>query len=213
MSIWTGKVGDRVKKYEKKGRESGQATVEWALVLPVFLLLVFGIIDFSWIGYQRLMFESSFQMTAWDFALKIPLTDQNVLDQITPPSYNISSPGVVNVGNNHYALGEGIKMHMLQYSSGLLKKDKLTVTKADAVFEIKQIKDYYRIAGKSICVENYELQVNLKGDLEYRVELLTPVGRTLFRSNEIVLKKNLVRKRTERVVVKRRVVIPSEISE
>ena len=44
----------------KKGkRESGQAIVEFALVLPMFLLLVMGILDFGWLFYNYIAFENS----------------------------------------------------------------------------------------------------------------------------------------------------------
>ena len=38
----------------KKYKEKGQALVEMALILPVLLLLLCGIIDFGWISYNKL---------------------------------------------------------------------------------------------------------------------------------------------------------------
>lgn len=46
-------------KQKKKRKESGQAIVEFALVLPLFLLLVMGIIDFGWLFYNYTTFENS----------------------------------------------------------------------------------------------------------------------------------------------------------
>ena len=213
------KVGDMVGRYRKESSEVGQAMVEWAFVFPVFLLLVFGIIDFSWLGYQRLMFESSFQMTAWDFTLflKDPrigvgrLSDRDIiLYEIKPDDYNESSPDVVIVNGSYYALGEGIKKHMLESSVGFLEADKLTVTSATAVFGINQLEDYYNITGSEyVMVESSQLQVSLAADLEYRIKFLTPVGRIFDPSGEVILEKKLVRERTERVVIKRRVEVPA----
>lgn len=212
------KVGDMVGRYRKKNNEVGQAMVEWALVFPVFLLLVFGIIDFSWLGYQRLMFESSFQMTGWDFALNLKrpgggedLTDEDIwLYDITPDTYDVSSPDVVTVNGSSYALGEGIKKHMLESAVGFLEADKLTVTSAGADFKIVRHEDYYYTGNTDqIMVESFHLQVDLTGDLKYKVEFLTPVGRIFDPSGEVILEKKLVRNRTERVVVKRRVEIPA----
>lgn len=210
------KDGDRMKKYEEKGRESGQAMVEWALVFPVFLLLILGIMDFSWVGYQRLMFESTFQMTAWDFTLKLQkpggevLSNTDILRGDLPPTYDTDFPDVVKINTDKYTLGEGIKKHMLQNSAGLLKEDKLTVESASANFETTSVTDTYLTGGSSVQIFSKELKVDLEGDLEYRVKLLTPVARTIFQSDEVVLEKKLVRERTERVVVERRVTVPSE---
>ena len=37
-----------------KRRESGQSLVEFALVIPIFLLVLFGIFDFALLGYSRI---------------------------------------------------------------------------------------------------------------------------------------------------------------
>lgn len=208
------KDGEAVENGRRKDRELGQAVVEWAVLFPVFLLLVFGIIDFSWIGYQRLMFESSFQMTAWDFALNLQhpdggsLSDNQICMNVEPISYDESSTDAVMINKKPYTLGEGIKRHMLQSSFGMLNEDKLTVASASAVFEIKVVKDAYgdqtgNPAENFVTWDNYKVLADLEGDLEYRIKVLTPVGRILHPSGEVVLKKKLVRKRTERVVVKR----------
>lgn len=42
-----------------KSKENGQAIIEFALVLPIFLLLVMGIIDFGWLFYNSINVENS----------------------------------------------------------------------------------------------------------------------------------------------------------
>lgn len=39
--------------------ESGQAIVEFAVALPILLLLVFGIIDFGWLFYNKMSVENA----------------------------------------------------------------------------------------------------------------------------------------------------------
>ena len=47
------------KRFLKKvKREDGQAMVEFALILPVFLLILCGIIDFGWLFYNQLSLRS-----------------------------------------------------------------------------------------------------------------------------------------------------------
>lgn len=43
----------------KEKREEGQAMVEFALVLPVFLLILCGIIDFGWLFYNQLSLNNA----------------------------------------------------------------------------------------------------------------------------------------------------------
>jgi hypothetical protein len=51
----------QLKKQKKKNnnKEDGQAVVEFALVLPIFLLLIFAIIDFGWLFYNYINVENS----------------------------------------------------------------------------------------------------------------------------------------------------------
>ncbi len=44
---------------KKSRREDGQATVEFALILPVFLLILCGIIDFGWLFYNQLSLNNA----------------------------------------------------------------------------------------------------------------------------------------------------------
>ena len=44
---------------EKCRREDGQAMVEFALILPIFLLILCGIIDFGWLFYNQLSLNNA----------------------------------------------------------------------------------------------------------------------------------------------------------
>lgn len=41
-------------KSKRDRKEDGQAMVEFALILPIFLLILCGIIDFGWLFYNQL---------------------------------------------------------------------------------------------------------------------------------------------------------------
>lgn len=45
--------------FKKSKREDGQAMVEFALILPVFLLILCGIIDFGWLFYNQLSLNNA----------------------------------------------------------------------------------------------------------------------------------------------------------
>ncbi len=44
---------------KKRRREDGQAMVEFALILPIFLLILCGIIDFGWLFYNQLSLNNA----------------------------------------------------------------------------------------------------------------------------------------------------------
>ncbi len=45
--------------FKKRRREDGQAMVEFALILPIFLLILCGIIDFGWLFYNQLSLNNA----------------------------------------------------------------------------------------------------------------------------------------------------------
>lgn len=47
------------RKAEKDKKEDGQAMVEFALILPIFLLILCGIIDFGWLFYNQLSLNNA----------------------------------------------------------------------------------------------------------------------------------------------------------
>lgn len=51
-----------------KRRTSGQALVEFALVFPLFIAILFAIIDFGWMAYQKAAFDYSRIHASWDYA-------------------------------------------------------------------------------------------------------------------------------------------------
>ena len=48
----------KIKRKKEKG-EDGQAMVEFALILPIFLLILCGIIDFGWLFYNQLSLNNA----------------------------------------------------------------------------------------------------------------------------------------------------------
>ena len=51
-----------MKRFFRKGREKkedGQAMVEFALILPIFLLILCGIIDFGWLFYNQISLNNA----------------------------------------------------------------------------------------------------------------------------------------------------------
>jgi len=199
-------------------KETGQAMVEFALVFPVFLLLLFAVIDFGWLGYQQLLFESTFQMTAWDFKMILQnssggsLSDIDILERDIKTEYVVSSPGeVVNVsGVGTFGLGEGIRQHMLQSAPGLLDDSCLYLTDASAKFWIEEEPETYNAGGTFIRTDVLQVKAEIDAELRYEVEPLTPLTKAFFPAGKKVFSKSLVRERLERVTIKRSVTVPGD---
>ncbi len=68
--------------------EEGQSMVEFALVLPLLLALIFGIIDAGWMGYQAAAFNYSYANASWDVASSsIVDYDYDAVNTGTVPDY------------------------------------------------------------------------------------------------------------------------------
>ena len=65
--------GDNVVLYRNKisllknkvKSENGQSMVEFAVIIPIFMLLVCAVIDYGWIGFQYIAFDYSARSTTW----------------------------------------------------------------------------------------------------------------------------------------------------
>lgn len=81
---------------KKQKREDGQAMVEFALILPIFLLILCGIIDFGWLFYNQLSLNNSCREGA---RYAVVHTDENADTQsIINHIENISSTVFANDG-------------------------------------------------------------------------------------------------------------------
>lgn len=49
-----------------KRAEGGQAMTEFALVMPLFLIMCLFVIDFGWIAYQKAAFDYSYMHASWE---------------------------------------------------------------------------------------------------------------------------------------------------
>lgn len=196
-----------------RNKESGQAIVEFALVFPLFLMLVFAIIDFGWMGYQGILFRSAYQITVWNFPLKLEkssgaaVTDLDIISMSPIPSYGNDDMVVPKKGGGFLSLGNGIRESMVNSTSGLLSSASLTVDHADADFYIVPVMENYKAGGKTVSVESYELRTKWRADLKYDVSVLTPLGKVLYPGGKKTFHRQVKQERTERVAVKRQVII------
>ncbi|MFW5649593.1 MAG: TadE family protein [Candidatus Alkaliphilus sp. MAG34] len=165
-------------------KESGQAILEFALIFPVFLLILFGIIDFGWIGYQRMSFEYGYIQSSWYISAG-DLNDYDLLEDV--PSENLYTGAIVAD-----LLREGLENSSL----GIMPK-KLGVKNARATLYNK--KEEFKVPGRNelgVLNEGYGITryMDVNALIDYEIQPLTFVGRTFFGDN-ITFKKELNRTR------------------
>ncbi|QEY35675.1 pilus assembly protein [Caproiciproducens galactitolivorans] len=154
--------------------EKGQSLVEFALVLPFFLLICFGIIDFSWIMHQSITFNHAARQAEWG----VTITDRS---EDYPVSVYGREAASLIVGK------------MLEDST--LKKSNLTISNPSVDIRT-QYQQYYLPAangGTRRSLRKWRL-ITVKADVNYEVPLLTPVAKTLFNGN-LTLHKSINKER------------------
>lgn len=147
----------------EKRRESGQALVEYALVLPLFVMLLCAIIDCGWIGYQYISFDYSYRQASWE--LKVDDTAEKG-KSLTLTGSDAEKPIVDNMAST--ALG--------------INRKELSVTNPEIYLwsEIKTEKNPGVSKGEYEISSMYWRYMRIKAKLYYQVHPLTPVGKTLF---------------------------------
>lgn len=163
-----------------KHRESGQAMIEFVLVFPVFIALICMIIDCGWIGYQYILFDYAYREASWE--LKIPIENR----MYTEPVY-VSNPE------------DYIRNGILKHGSGdaLIDSSNLQVNNA----EINLIPGAYKDVNPAENYGEYEevhyktINMFIIADLNYSVDIITPLGQHIFRKTNIDIKKHVYKER------------------
>ncbi len=164
--------------------ESGQAILEFALIFPMFLLILFGIIDFGWIGYQRMSFEYGYIQSSWYISAG-DLNDYDLLEEV--PSRSLYSGAIVAD-----LLREGLE----DSSLGIMPK-KLSIKNAKATLYNK--KEEFKVPGRDelgVLNEGYGITryMDINALIDYEIQPLTFVGRLFFGDN-VTFEKELGRTR------------------
>lgn len=152
--------------------EKGQSMVEFAMILPLFLLLIFFIIDFGWYAYQRSMFDQGYAHAGWNVS-RAQLGDTDPIDEV--PAAQVYTGSAVET-----ALADEVSASSLW---GFIPAN-LTVSNARA--RLYNQETSFAVPGRleddvvpAISRTRY---MELEADLTYRIYPLTFVGHMLFGS-------------------------------
>ena len=151
-----------INKYKKS--EKGQSTVEFALVIPIFLFLVFFILDVSWINYQIISFDYGYRQASWKISISDP--DPSISRTLTGSS--VSSLLSTNVVDNSIGV---IPSNLTIYSATLnLWSDTITDKYPGSSY------------GSYEYQTNYWRYMRIRANFVYKIYPITPIGKIFFGS-------------------------------
>lgn len=173
--------------------EKGQVMVEFSLVLPLFLLLLFAIIEISYISYHQVLFDHTMRSATW---------------RVREARIENSVMAGAHYGNEYIYEGEGARSLIMKSIGetndsvfGKLDMNQLTIDRPRIIFYLDDNKEYkyqkparldyltYDEA-KPTKVEYKILLVKIQGDANYRIPSVTPFTKLIFKDG-LVLKKDL----------------------
>ena len=160
--------------------ERGQGLVEFALVLPIFLAIVFFIIDAGWVTSQKTAFDQGYMYSSWEISAG-QIGDSDPLE--TSPSRAAYTGARVSD-----ALMETMRGSNLW---GVLPEN-VSISNAEAVFynEEEAYKVPGRTAGDAVPALNRTRYMNLSADIRYDIYPLTVFGQLIF-GNHITMEKEI----------------------
>lgn len=160
----------------KLKNEKGQSIIEFALVLPMFIFLLFFIIDVAWINYQTISFDYAYRQASW----KLSISDSDLSKNRYLTGYYIDNLLIDNIEEK---------------ATGIIDKN-LSIANASLYLWSESVTEKYpgAIEYEYDYHYNYWRYMRIKGDFTYKIHPITPVGKILV-GEEIVKTKYLEKER------------------
>ena len=161
---------DKPKRRIVSKNETAGVMVEFALTFILFIMIVFAVIDFSWVGFQRLSFDYSYQMASWNI-YKAYDSDGT--------QYVVGHEAKNLIRNNIAEGAVGLKKENLKVDNAkiTLSTEKRTITNPDSSKQTERRR-----------------HMDIVAKVSYTIMPLTPLGEMMF-GEKIVMGKELRRHR------------------
>lgn len=165
-----------IEKNRIRNRESGQGIVEFALVLPVFLLIVFFIIDCGWILYQNASLDYGLSHASW-------YVDAGVMAD--PGDYESGEEEAADWTAGYGALSRAMEESIRQSALIGFRPKSLLVTVRDA-FIINEPEIFLSVPGpreEEIRSRLTTRKMHVTAEVRCQLSALTPIGSRIFRNS------------------------------
>lgn len=158
----------------RKPRDAGQAAVEFALAILIFLPILFFIMDFGWVTFQKASFEYAYMHASWEAAL--PLNDPQPIDSLI--DYDADPVQV-----------KAALLQQMKNSAAIIIGDNLDIptdtAKAHFHTDQKKFEAPSSNPDKNETPISSTRTVHLQADIKYTIHPLTPFGSLFFSSDPI----------------------------
>lgn len=151
---------------KNKLNELGQAMVEFAVTLPIFLLVFFAVMDLSWIGYQHIVFDYSYQVAVWEMS-GLESSESN-------------SPIDISESFSKKYITDGIKSNAVGINISNIYVNNASIKLRTVIEKVKEINGTLR--------DEYRRYALISGVIEYKFKPLTYVGELIFGSDISITK-------------------------
>ncbi len=164
----------------KLKKEEGQTLVEFAIVVPLLLLIIFSIIEFGWFGYQMNLFNQGYMHASWD----VTAAELNDLNPITAVGGTATYDGSLVEDLIRNAIKES-SLWGFEEANLTVTNGKAVLTNTESTFAVPG-----RKSGEVINATTITRSMKLTATITYQIKPLIGFGEVFF-GNSITMKKEL----------------------
>ena len=165
-----------MRKRKRVKEELGQGMVEFALIFPIFLMIVMFIVDAGWVAAQRTAFENGYIHSSWSVSAA-EVGDYDTLEET--PSRKVYSNGVDD------ALMDNIRESNIW---GLIPNNVAVLNAQATCFNKEETFDVPGRDGEAVQAVSRTRFMDLNANIRYDIYPLTFIGKMIF-GNRVTLQK------------------------
>lgn len=168
--------------------------IEYAFIIPIFLLLLMFLIDIGWITYQKVVFDHTCRHSAWDLMLK---QDENWV--LTNGQKIVRSGDYANrileeqFCKVNYNTANHINIRNVSISNG-----EISIYPGEKRYKYKRPAEIPEELGMFTDINYKTTTLEIQGKIKYKIEPLTPLTKPFFK-NGIELTNNLYKAKRNRM--------------
>lgn len=175
-----------IKKTLKK--EKGQAMVEYAFIIPIFLMLLLVTIDFGWIIYQKNMFDYTCRHSAWEMDLES--FDEYSLN--TQLKIHLTGWEANQFLEDYFRIVNRNTLGHLDTRNVRFKNSEIFIYPGVTKYKYKKPEDLPEYAASDLNLDYKNTTIEIRGEGSYKINTITPLSKPFLKDGITV--KNSIHK-------------------